>query len=231
LSRVVKDIPPTSFLADLHPLEVVYMHSKKLSDVVHGFVSRLVDDGTIQVHSNYSVQKITSKEATSVEEYQVLRQLDKEIRSFYTGLVAVLITTPIFQNTLRCVDAFEKYFTKSKKFGRLFYINFGVLSVLALLGVIRLFTGILGDKPVEIISVELIVLGVTIVMFLRRLPSQVCTVTVPAFYRAEVPRRPDADDWQWRYFLLGSAGLAASFVPLVHNVNRADSSGSSSSCG
>lgn len=232
LSGVIQEIRPTSFLADLAPLELVYMSSGKLSSVVTGVVHRLVEDHSIQVNSDHSLQKINSKNPTSVEEYQVLLQFDKEARSFYSGLMAVLTTRPIFQNTARCIDAFEKYFMKSQKFGRLFYINFGVLSVLALLGIVRFFTGLLRDKPVDIIGVMLIFLGVTSIMFLRRLPRQVCTATVPDMYRKEAAHHPDARDWEWKYFILGTSVLATPLLPLVQHVDRTDSSGSSSSsCG
>ena len=229
LSAVVKEIRPASFLADLHPFELVYMSSNKLSDVVNGVVNRLVDEHFIRVNSDRSLQKIKSENATSLEEYQVLQQLDKETRSFYPGLLSVLIKKPIFQNTSRCIDAFEKYFMKSKKFGRLFYINFGALSLLTLFGVIRLFTGLLRDKPVDVIGFELIILGMVSIMFLRRLPRLVCQVTIPGFYREKAAHRPDASDWQWKYFVLGPSVMAASFLPLVENVGKSDSGGSSSS--
>jgi hypothetical protein len=236
LSDVVAAITPASFLADLHPLELVYMGSKKLSDVVNGVVNRLIDERCVQVHSDYSLHKMNSpaSASASAEEHQVLHQLDKETGTFYPGLLSVLITRPIFQNTLRCIDAFEKYFVKSKKFGRLFYINFGMLSLLALFGIVRLFTGLLRDKPVEIISIELIVLTLAGIFFLRRLTGLVCTVTVPGFYRHELTKRPDGPwlDWQWKYFILGSSVLVTSFVPLVEHVEKGDSGGSSSSsCG
>jgi uncharacterized membrane protein YgcG len=132
------------------------------------------------------------------------------------------------------MDAFKKYFNKSEKFGKLFYLNFGILSILLMFGLVRLITGILRDKPVTQIIIAVIVLTVIILFYLQRLTKLVCTDKVPGLYRNEIlPTRQIEGNWQWSYFLLGTAALTTSFVPLVNYIDKNNNSGGNcgTSCG
>ncbi|HEX7868664.1 MAG TPA: hypothetical protein VF455_00980, partial [Chryseobacterium sp.] len=52
---------------------------------------------------------------------------------------------------------------------------------------------------------------------------------LPDLYKIVIlPKRNTNNDWQWSYFLMGTAVLTTSFIPLT---NRTTSDGSSSSCG
>jgi hypothetical protein len=130
------------------------------------------------------------------------------------------------------MDAFKKYFIKSKSFGKLFYFNFVVLSTVLMLGLLRMSVGIFRGKPVDLIVLLLIILVIVTITFLWRLSMLVCTDTVPRFYRNEiVPNREDQKSWNWQYFLLGSAILSPAFIPMVNTTNTIGSSSeSSSSC-
>jgi hypothetical protein len=234
LSAVVNKIKRTSFVYDLQPLELVYLKTQKLANVINGVVNQLIGSKVIKVNSDYTLEKATENPPKNVEEYQVLDILKRVGKTYYPYLVSILADKPVFWNTTNCMDAFKKYFIKSSKFGRLFYVNFGVLIILLLLGFTRFSTGLLRDKSVGEIGFFLFLLTVVIVIFLRRLTSQVCSGTIPAFYRDEImTRKKDSHPGQWDYFLFGSSALAASFVSVVNYRNKQDSSGDGSggSCG
>jgi hypothetical protein len=239
LLTLVKRIKPSSFLYDLHPLELVYLRTQKASNVVHGVMGPLITDKMVLVHNDSSLSRNSDGPWESSEEHQVLVTLEQTGRRHYPSLLRVLMGTPVFSNTADCMDAFKKYFNKSKKFARLFYLNFGILSLLLMAGLVRILTGVIRGKPVDLIVIFTVLLTALTIWFLNRLTRLVCTKTVPDIYL----RRPnrvkkttkDVQAWQWTYFKSGAGVLPAIFIPLVDHVDSSGSSGgdsgSSSSCG
>ena len=139
---------------------------------------------------------------------------------------------PVFWNTANCMDALKKYFIKSKAFGRLFYLNFGVLAFLLMLGFIRLTTGLIRDKPVTQLFFVLFFLIIILIAYLWRLPKIFCSISLPDLYKYKIlPTRQNANDWEWRYFSIGPAVLAASFLPMVSYTNKKDSATGAGGCG
>ena len=131
------------------------------------------------------------------------------------------------------MDAFKKYIVKSKKFSRLFYINFAVLALLCMLTFIRLLTGIMRNKPAVLIAVALIALLALSVFYLIRLTNFMCTNIIPAHYKKQIlPSKKVKHNWQWHYFLLDDDALEVTFIPLVGYVNRnLNSTNNDASCG
>lgn len=104
----------------------------------------------------------------------------------------------------------------------------------------RLVTGVLSEKPVFYVFIATIILTFVIAVFLGRLKQQVFTHTIPDLYRTAIlPSRHTENNWQWNYFMMGTAALAVTFAPLAarafssnDSVSSGDTSGSScSSCG
>lgn len=132
------------------------------------------------------------------------------------------------------MDAFKKYFNKSKKFGSLFYTNFGILMVLLLISFTRIVTGALRDKPVAGIVILTILLAIIIVVFLQRLTRLVCTLTIPNLYKNKmITKSKIEENWRWDYFLHGATSLVPLFIPLVNYAQKRNADGSSAgtSCG
>ena len=221
LKKIVAQFDESSFIYDLMPFELVYAQTRKLSKVIDGAVNEMVANGMLRVNSDSSIELIETDSASTDEQQQVIATLTETGANYYPQLMRDLLSKPIFGNTANCMDAFLKYFTRSKKFGRLFYTNFVVLSVLLLLSFTRIVTGVLRDKPaVYIIMVTIILTGI-IVLFLQRLARQVCTTTLPNLYRYTILAGRQAEkSWQWIYFLSGTAVLSSVFLPLVNYVDR-----------
>lgn len=234
LKSIVKSFDDNSFIYKLRPFELVYLKTQKLRNIINGTVNELIDNKTIIVNSDNSLEFLKSNNTNSREELQITTVLSELGKTLYPNLLRQLINKPIFWNTANCMDAFKKYFNKSKKFGNLFYLNFGVLTILLMFGFIRLTTGIFREKPVTQILIATIILTIIIIAYLKRLTQIVCTQTIPDLYKREIlPTRQIEKNWQWSYFLLGSAVLTTAFVPLVNDIEKNNSNGSScaTSCG
>lgn len=229
LRQIIDHSDKTSFIFNLQPLELVYLKTQRLSNVIAGTMNELFDDGTIGVNTDHSVELIKKGTSNSPEQLQATVVLSESGSISYPNLLGRLMHKPVFRNTANCMDTFKKYFIKSRKFGHLFYLNFGVLAILLMLGFIRLVTGVLREKPVTQIGMVTVVLTILIIFYLNRLTKLVCTNTIPDLYKQKIlPTRQIEGNWQWRYFLLGSAALTAAFVPVV---NHDKGGGSASSCG
>jgi hypothetical protein len=234
LKEIVKSFNDNSFIYKLQPFELVYLKTQKLGNIINGTVNELIDNKTIIVNSDNTIELLKQNNTNSKEELQTTSVLSELGKTFYPNLLRQLANKPIFWNTANCMDAFKKYFNKSKKFGNLFYLNFGVLTILLMFGFIRLSSGILREKPVTQILVVTIILIIITIVFLNRLTKLVCTQTIPDLYKTEIlPTRQIENNWQWSYFLLGSAVLTTAFVPLVNYKDKNNNNGSScgTSCG
>ncbi len=234
LKKIVSEFAPSSFVFNLHPYELVYLQRQKISDVINGAVSELVDNGTIQVNANKTIELVKRDSALNKSQFQVVTVLSELDSSLYFPVQKALSTKPIFLNIQSSMDAFRKYFNKSKKFGKLFQVNFVVLSILILISFTRIITGISRDKPVFKILMITFILIIISAFFLNRLTKRIATSIIPTLYKKEiVPQSHNKDNWQWKYFLVGTSALAASFYPLVNvsNTTQTTTSSCGTSCG
>ncbi|QQR98630.1 MAG: DUF1399 domain-containing protein [Sphingobacteriales bacterium] len=208
LKNIVLRFDETSFTYNLQPFELVYLKTQKLGNVINGTVNELVDNGTIKVNEDNTIELAKSNATINNFQLQVTSVLTELGTTYYPNLLRKLATKPIFWNIPNSMDAFRKYFNKSKKFGILFYTNFAILTLLVLLSFTRIVTGILRDKPVSQIVIATIVLVIITVVFLQRLTKQISTTIIPDLYKNDIlPTRQIENNWQWTYFLLGTAVL------------------------
>ncbi|MEO7988053.1 MAG: hypothetical protein ABI663_00845 [Chryseolinea sp.] len=231
LINIVKGFKPHTFIHQLRPFELVYLKTQQLQNVIHGNVNPLVKEGVIGV-KNDKLKLHEEASANTLEEFTIIKTLKHLGDVSYAPLLKQLLQKPIFSMVCNSMDAFKKYFIKSKSFGKLFYLNFTLLSIVLMLGLLRLSIGILRGKSVHLIALILIVLVIVVVTFLWRLSMLVCTDTVPRFYRDEIlPKREDQKNWDWQYFLMGAVILSPSFIPMTNlRDTGSSSSDSSSSC-
>lgn len=221
LTKTSVRFPSFSFIFKLQPAELVYLKTQRIENVIHDTINRLLDRGAITINSQHILQQSSVATGNNKEEHQVLDVLQTFGQTGYTELLEKLRKKPTFSIVANSMTALRKYHTKSKSFGKLFYINFLVLSVLMMSGTIRLFTGLLRDKPVVFISIALAALAVATVIHLLQLTMAFCRTIVPNLYRTQVlPALQQNQKPEWQYFLLGNAALATAFVPMVKYVDR-----------
>ena len=232
LSGIVNNFKSFTFIRQLQPWELVYLKTQQLAHVIHGTMNQLVNENKVCINPDHSIGKTNTGKPNSLEQWQVLEELGHSKAIYYPVLMRSLLFKPVFWNIANCMDALKKYFIKSKAFGRLFYLNFGVLALLLMLGFIRLSTGLIRDKPVTQIFFVLVFLIIIIIAYLWRLTKIFCSISIPELYKNEIlPTRQDANDWEWRYFSIGPAVLAASFLPMVHYVDRNNRGSAGGGCG
>lgn len=235
--NVLRDAHPSSFLFDLQPLEFVYLKTRKLAGVINGTLSQLLGRAVIE-SDRANLHLVPGGIARSLEQYQVLEILKGTGPISYKRLLHILEVKPTFTNTQDAMDAMKKYFIKSKKFGRIFYLNFGILSFLFLLGFIRLITGVLRDRPVDYITITMLLLAVTIVIFLEWHSRVFVLKAVTSHYKKQFTQlKKREDEWEWQYAFYGAAFLVPALTTLADDNTKfswTDSGGwssSDSSCG
>jgi hypothetical protein len=245
LAAVVRGVKPTSFLHHLDPLELVYLKTQDLANVVHGVMSPLIAAKAVVVHRDATLTGNPDGPWKTLEDHQVMTTLEQTGHRAYPPVVGILMRTPLISNTANCMDAFNKYFNKSKKFGWLFYLNFGLLSVLLMASLVRLLTGLLRGKPIDLIVMFTVLLTALTIWFLNRLTKVVSKKVVPDMYLRRVHHTQNTEQgaqaWQWAYFASGAVVLSPLFIPLVDQFasppssggwsSGGDSSSSDSSCG
>lgn len=231
LFQVIRSLRPFTFIHSLRPQELVYLKTQKLSDVVHGSVNQLIKENVLTVKDEKLYIK-SEDTPGSIEAFTILETIKTVGTGNYLPILKKLVDKPVFTVVSNAMDAFKKYIIKSQAFGKLFYLNFVVLSFTILLGLIRLTTGIIREKPIDFIAMLLIITLFVTVIHLLRLSNLVATSIVPRFYKDDVlPTREDAKSLDWQYFLLGSALLSSSFIPMVDYTRRSDFGSSSDSGG
>ena len=207
LENIVDDFDKNSFIHNLQPMELVYLKSQKISEVINGTVNQLVVNGAIKINSDHSIEVDKTKPVACITQKQTVFTLVELGTTFYPNLLRELAAKPIFSMIPNCMDAFVKYFNKSRKFQSIFLVNFITLGLFILLAFTRIVTGTLRDKPVSEITLITCALVAFTLFFLHRLTRMIATTTIPNLYRKEIlPARKIENDWQWSYFLLGGCG-------------------------
>lgn len=241
IKKIVEGFDASSFINKLQPFELVYLKTQKLHDVINGSLNELVEQGAVNVVAGHSLELVKNDAALTIEQLQITSALSESGTVSYQRLVRQLLSKPVFRNTANSMDAFRKFFNKSKKFGVLFYGNLAVLMLLLLFSFTRIVTGLTRDKPVIQIVLLTFVLIIAIVCFLIHLTKQVATSTIPDLYTNKVISPKQAENsWQWSYFLYGTATFSPVFLPIIRypkndyadrSSHLSSESGCGSSCG
>lgn len=225
-----------SFVFDLQPYELIYLKNKNISFVINGAVNELIDNGSIKINEDQTISTNKLTFIKSREHQQIIDLLNELGKTSYPNFLIQLITKPVFSNIIRSMEAVKKYFNRSKVFSNLFVLNLIVFLTLIMFGFLRIVTGILRDKPILLISFSVIILSFMMIGYLFRLTNLFSSKVLPDLYKTVI--LPN-NNWQWSYFLMGTAVLTTSFVPLTNqsvSVNSdggcgTSSSSSDSSCG
>jgi hypothetical protein len=147
-SEFLKKLPQYSFIKKLTPAELIYAQDCNLSTFIDGVVSRMIEENKISVSKKYRLRNRTKSVVVNIYEFVVKETLKTHSRIKYNDLLRLLKGRHVFSSLAGSMDAFQKYYIKSKFFGRLYYMNFAIISLIYMAGVVRLFTGISRDKPV-----------------------------------------------------------------------------------
>lgn len=222
LHTLLNDLIKNPILKQLKPTELIFMKTRKLENVVHGFVNQLVEEGVITILTNNTIIKNKEKENVTPFDKAILENLENEI--FYTDLLPKIMGTAVFSQIKLSISEVQQYFTSSLQYMKLFILNFCTLFLLLLLGFSRLAIGIFREKPVVFICFIMIGLLIFSLVFLNRTKHLLFSHFIPNLYKNQlIPfAKQDYRTWDWNYFLLGTAILSNSFIPLITFTQRND---------
>lgn len=228
-----------SFVFDLQPYELIYLNNRNISSVINGTVNELIDNGSIKINEDQTISTNKLTFIQSREHQQVIDLLNDLGKTSYPNFLIQLITKPAFSNIIKSMEAVKKYFNRSKAFSNLFVMNFVVFLSLIMFGFLRIVIGILREKPILLISFAVIILSFMMIGYLLKLTNLFSSKILPNLYKTAIlPKKNTNNDWQWSYFLMGTAVLTTSFVPLTAKSTYDGSGGgcgtsssSDSSCG
>jgi hypothetical protein len=233
-SAIIKGADRGSFLFDLHPLELVYMKTQSIDRVIDGTINQMVLNKKVIIGET-QLALVDGAAPTTPEEFVIIdliQRIKGERSLAYGSLVKIIRSASPFANTESAMGALRKFVVKSAKFGRIFYVNFAVFSFVILLGLTRVITGIMRDKPVAQISVLVIVIAIAFAFYLYSLTRRPIFRPLMKYYAERLSKLQSGNEWEWSYALQGDAVLmpAVVFMAGRHDTSSGDSS-SSSSCG
>lgn len=239
LKKIAEIFNPDCFVYHLRPMELVYLKTQKLENVINGTLDEMLEKGLIYVNRDGRISAgVEHIIYLDKEEAQVIAVLNETGPTFYSILMTTLKRKPVFSSLANSMDAFKKYIYKSHKFGKLFYFNFATIAILVSLSATRVLTGLARERPVLQIMAFTFLLILSGIFFLRRLTRQLVSHTIPAIYvNLILPRRKQDNNWQWTYFLIGTAALSSSLMSLMgrgmydSDAGSGDSSSSGGDCG
>jgi uncharacterized protein (TIGR04222 family) len=239
LSNWISNLPPDSFLMQLKPSEVIYLRDRSVPTIIQHEINELVRKGIVQPDEKMKPQIIGTLNNPTLEEAAILAAIQEFPNTPLTVIFQRLRTKIIFMNPDNSMNAFLKYFHKSHFFGKLFRLNFCLLAALYLLGLTRLFTGIMRDKPIGLLAVLLVLLLAGIIYHLRGMQQLIGKKIIPDLYENKLVRQMEwTDRTEWQFFVLGNAAIVPALFPFIRHMksdprNHSDPGGSGcgSSCG
>jgi uncharacterized protein (TIGR04222 family) len=231
--------PSYAFLFKLIPEEVIFLRTGKSDNLLNPTMSNLVERKDVVIQDDFAITASETASPENLREHQILDVLKVLGRTRYADVLPAIAARPVFNRVVLSMNALQEYWSRTKRFALLFYINFIILALTLLAGGSRVVLGLQRDKPVSLIVAVMLILLVAAGWYLARLRKSFCSEYLPGYYRTEiVPALEDSSNFEWQYFLLGTAVLNSSFTPVVDDMNKSgdwsgDSGGSSSdsSCG
>jgi len=232
MDDIVQGWTKEAFIFNLTAMEVVYLKRRNIDEVVHGYVSHMVDEGIVEIVTGKKLSLIKKYESPDAAEFVIAEAIKESGEHGYRNLLAILKRKPAITNVANSMNELEKYILKSRMFSRLFSLNVIVLGFIFMLGSVRMITGLERDKPVGFLFVILLGLGVFAFYHLFRLSKLMTSDIIPGYYMQKiVPDRSDANNWDWTYLMLGTAVLAETFMPVYYDATGTQGSDGSSGSG
>ena len=223
-----------NFMLNLSPLELVYLKGDNVKDIINGVINQLVKENRISVTSGNTLSANDMSGIKTPMELCIMETIrENNGKIMYPALLKQLTSKPIFNKTARAMEGYKKHVSRSSFFIRLFILNFSILYVVLLLGVVRITTGMVREKPVVFITLIVIGYLIWMIIFLHRFKTRMGTSAIIQFYKN---KRPADNNWEWEYFLRGPAVFVPVFLPLAdyaarNGSNSGGDAGGSSGCG
>jgi uncharacterized membrane protein YgcG len=228
--EIIEDWHSNEFTAALSPMELLYLKTGKIEQVIHGVVNQLILDGKVRLNNDETLSVSERSNLDSAAELTVINAIQLYQKITYHELLMKLKAKPVFEKTINVVTAFKNHINQSKEFVHLFLLNLSLILGCLSLGFTRVATGYAREKPILLICMVMIILTIASAYYLFKLIPLVKTVFLDTFYSSHsLSQRAATGSWEWNYLLLGSAFYSSSFEPLARKDNRQSYFGDSGS--
>lgn len=236
------NLESNAIIENLTALELVYFRDNSLDVVIHGVVNKLIERNKIKILENSRLELIDENLEHSPYENCII-EIMKEFEPMpYKQLCWNVRRKPIFEQLQNATYRIKDRIIGSKSFTNVMIVAMITLGVLLSIGFSRLFSGFWRDKPVIFLLIALVPLVFITRYYLNQLLNLIFIDIIPSSFKEKVLGRGESKrDWEWDYFLYGTAMLSTAFIPIVNYASPTSSSsgdyfsisssGNSGSCG
>lgn len=236
--RFLETILPNPIIENLTPSELICMETNQLKSIIHGYVNFLVVSKDLKVDTNDNIKLINGKVDNSNPIFKVILDCFEEKQMLtYKELLDILLHKPIISKVSKTATSISEVFSTSKVVFSLYKLNLIVYSFLATLGLTRVLIGFIRGKDIGFIIILNTLFLIFAYKFLMYLSKEMTSKIIPNHFKEKViaVNKANYNTWEWNYFVIGTALLSVSFMPIVQTYssnNNASGCGSGcSSCG
>lgn len=212
-------IKSNSILANLTPLELVFLKENKLEAVVHGVVNNLIEKKKIKILTNRRLQLIDENLVDNPYENCVIEIMKEFDTMSYRFVCISAMQKPIFEQLKKGTFRIRERIMDSKQFVSLVILTMIVLGSLLSIVFSRFITGIYRDKPILFLLIAIIVLVFAFASFyyLDRIINLMFTNIIPSSFKEEMRmNKENNNNWEWNYFLVRKYGSGK----FVYSLNK-----------
>lgn len=236
--RFLEIILPNPIIENLTPSELICMETNQLKSIIHGYVNFLVVSKNLKVDTNDNIKLISSKVDNSNPIFKVILDCFEEKQMLtYKELLDILLHKPIISKVSKIATSISEVFSTSKVVFSLYKWNLIVYSFLATVGLTRVLIGFIRGKDIGFIIILNTFFLILAYKFLMYLSKEMTSRIIPNHFKEKVipVNKVNYNTWEWNYFVIGTALLSVSFMPIVQtyssNNNISGCGSGCSSCG
>lgn len=232
LESIITKADKDSFVNNLHPFEVAYLKTGEMGAAVNGCLGELLHEDLAEIDNEGFFSVTENRQVKDPYLQQAINTIGPFSGIKHTRLLEELSVKSLFTNIARSMDDFVNHVRGSKKFFRLFVVNYIVAALPAVLLLTRIFTGYSRGKSVEhVFFFSIMVIGYGYI-HLKQLYTGAMRKPITRYYLDKmVSKEEQRDDWQWRYIAQGPALLSAVLLTVAYPNYDANSGTGGSGCG
>lgn len=237
LEDIINTASENSFIHHLSAAELTRLKTGNIDAVINGCLGELLHEEIIEIDEELKISLIRNSAIPDIYLQQTIRYIDVNQPVSHIKILENVSRKPIFENIENSAIEIELNVRHSKKFTRLFFINFTALAVIAILLYSRVFIGYSRVKEIFLVATGSVLFTIFAIRLLVQLFNQSFGKTLANYYlNYKLSHEETKYEWQWLYLLKGPALLDATLLTVAYpNYNREQNidsdSGYGSSCG
>lgn len=236
LEDIIDTASNNSFIHHLSAAELTRINSGNIDAVINGCLGELLYEEIVEIGEEQKFSLIRNSTIPDVHLQQTIKYIRENQPVSHRKILENVSKKPIFENIENSITEIEIHVRQSKKFIRLFFINFTALAIIAILLYSRVFIGYSRGKEIFLVAIGGGLFTIFATQLLVQLFNQSFGKKLANYYlNNKLSPEEVKYDWQWLYLLKGPALLDAALLTVAypdHKGNEGWSDNSSgSSCG